>query len=250
VPWSIGLGLSYGLCVGTKLNALLVGVVCVLWGGTGLFWLYLERCAVPESTRSVSESVKVYSSRLFAALRRDKKTLCSVATSVALFLCVTAVVFLALNPFLYSQPLRNTKHLIELGRLVARYDVPDDQRLDTWARRWDSLINIGLGRTGAFRYYLKWPWVDIILAGLGGLVCVRTIIWRASGPLRRNYSWFVIWLAVTMAGILYWTPFNWPRWYLPLEPCWAVLEGIGVALVLTGGHQICRRVVRLREPST
>jgi hypothetical protein len=189
----------------------------------------------------VLERAQVCAARLLVALRQDSKPVWITVTSVALFSLLTIVVFLALNPFLYSHPVRNTGHMVELGRLVTRYNVPADQRLDAWARRWDSLMAIGLERTGFFRYYLHWPWIDKILAGLGALIGARAIVGRGQSKLlRRDYSWCAIWLAVTLAGILYWTPFSWPRWYLPLEPCWATLEGIGFAWVLAAGWQICQ----------
>lgn len=39
----------------------------------------------------------------------------------------------------------------------------------------------------------------------------------------------LVYLAVTTAGILWWTPYVWRRWYLPMEPLWALLEALGVA---------------------
>ena len=40
IGWGIALGVSCGLCVGTKLNTILIVVVCGLWGVVNLFWLY------------------------------------------------------------------------------------------------------------------------------------------------------------------------------------------------------------------
>jgi hypothetical protein len=236
VLWSVGLGIVCGLGVGTKLNALLIFVICGLWGGVSFFLSYLERRTFTSSNRSVLET-----------MRQIKKPAWNTVTNVALFTLVTAITFLALNPFLYPDPVQNTWHLLEFGQVVANYEVPVEQRLVTWAQRWQSLLKIGLEQTGFFHYWFRWPWVDKVLAGLGILVCVHMITRPDQNrTLRYGCSWFAVWLAIELAGSLYWVPFNWPRWYLPLEPCWAILAASGITLLLGGCWQVCRRIGRLR----
>lgn len=245
--WSLGLGISCGLSVGTKLNASLIIVVCGLWGVANLIWLYSERCVIPTSRHRVVETIKVYLNCLSRALRQDKRPVWHTVTSVALFTLIAMAIFLALNPFLYPHPIQNTWHLIEFGQIVADYEVPADQRLETWAQRWSNLFEAGLKRSGVFKRWFEWPWIDKILVYLGMLMCVRMIAQQGQkSALRRNLAWFMIWFAVEMAGILYWTPFDWWRWYLPLEPCWAILEGNGIALMLVEGWQAYRRIGHLR----
>ena len=118
-----------------------------------------------------------------------------------------------------------------------------EQRLDSWGRRLQNLFEVGLYETGAFQHWLHWPWLDSLLAGLGLVAIVCIIVQRDhSFMLRRGYSFILIWFLVAAVGILYWTPFSWWRWYLPLAPCWAILEGIGLTFVLMQGWRAWQRL--------
>jgi hypothetical protein len=73
--------------------------------------------------------------------------------------------------------------------------------------------------------------VDAGLAGLGIALLIAGALSPRSGPRRFGYSMFLVWLCVTVLGTLAWVPFRWERWYLPLEPCWAIAEAVGVAAI-------------------
>ena len=238
ILWSIALGIGCGLALGVKLNTLLIPAICILWGAANLIWLSIERCSTNTTKQAKAESIKSQLICLFDKLHQDSKRIWFTALSITLFMAIAIATVWALNPFLYSHPIQNTKHMIELGQIVATYDVPENQRLDTWMESWKSLLSMGLKRYGIFYYWPNLFGVDAILAGLGGLLYIHASLRKESDwLLKRNFSLFLIWSVVIVMGVIYWTPFSWERWYLPVEPIWAFLKANGILLILLGIRQ-------------
>ena len=267
--WSLALGVACALAIGSKLNALLVGVVCAAWGVLNLFWLYSESYT---SSAPPSQSDKTDLRGLSDQLREYKSPFWTTLTSGVVVIVLVFVLFVALNPFLYVDTLQNMKHMYEFGQRVAEYEVPDAFQLDSWQKSWENLLVTGLVETGVFYRYLSeeswvcppeqpfclpkaqtWgrpysmelisrhPWIDAMLVTLGVVWNLLLVLqpklsflgWLGTNNIqRRNHSFLLVWFAITLVGILYWTPFSWIRWYLPLEPCWAIFEASGIVLLL------------------
>jgi hypothetical protein len=142
--------------------------------------------------------------------------------------------------------------MFELGQIVASYDnLPENQRLNTWGDGLKNLLSMGGRKYAIIDYWLKWPWLDVILIGLGCITCVPMIFGkRHRWSLKRNYSFFVLWGIITTIGIWYWVPFDWPRYYLPTEPIWDFLEANGLVflgLIIRQGYQYIHRVKMVRS---
>ena len=187
---TLATGLACGLALATKMNTLLVLGVVLLW-----VWV--------------------------SAPRLNARTL---ATLVGLAL-LPALVFVATNPFLYRAPIEGTLHILELGALVAQYDVTHFQQLRDWPDRIAALVHVGITTSASLgRLTGLGGWLDGALCALGGGVLLVHAWARHRGAVLT-----LVYLAVTTAGILWWTPYVWRRWYLPMEPLWALLEALGVA---------------------
>ncbi|MGB0383592.1 MAG: ArnT family glycosyltransferase [Ardenticatenaceae bacterium] len=292
--WSLGLGVACGLAVGTKLNALLVGVVCAAWGVLNLLWLYSESCTrrrpppplgvgAGKHARGGSHEVRLFP--FWTTLRSGV---------VAALLVV--LLFVALNPFLYVDTFQNITYMYEFGQRVAEYDVPEVLRLDSWQKSWENLLVTGVAESSVLSRYMseeswickeespsehclpkakmwgrpytveqisKNAWIDGMFVALGLVWNVVLIVQpnlsfsseSTAAIRRRNHSFLLVWLAITVVGIWYWTPFAWVRWYLPLEPCWAIFEASGIVLLLTAAQKASMPVLdrlwprRLRQPA-
>jgi hypothetical protein len=210
--WTLATGLACGLAIATKLNALLVPCVIVLW----------------------------------LLLARPELDLRSGAVATGLLL-TAALVFLGTNPFLWESPIRNTLHIVELGQIVAQYEVHPFQELRGPLQRVAALLRVGVSISGpvanAIGHLALGRWLDLPLCAVGLAICLA----RASGLSlgsgrgralgsegwpRQGHTFAVVYFGVVAAGLLWWIPFVWTRWYLPLEPGWALLEAIGLSALL------------------
>jgi hypothetical protein len=232
---AIPLGISCGLAVSTKLNALLIPVVVVLWGAL----LLLARIGLAAFVEPRAG---------FRALAGQLRETGLAKVALVALGCV-GFVFLASNPLLYHQPLSGTRRILALGSLVASYDVPREQRLDTLPRRVAQIAETGLHDSGPIRRWLGWPLVDAGLASLGIALLIAGALSPRAGPRRFGYAMFLAWFCVTVLGTLAWVPFRWERWYLPLEPCWAIAEAMGVAAIARRSAAFVRVRRAKRNPS-
>jgi hypothetical protein len=218
---AVGVGILCGLALATKLNALLMLASVLFWGAS---FFYFDALAKKEGRRNQSAS----------AMK---------ATAVMLTILVAAgVVFWAVNPLLHHNPIQNADKIFSLGRQVALYQVPATQRLDTWGDRIQTFFSNGLSISGIFGYWLNMPLFDYLLAIFGGTTCVCASFNRGSAAMASvRHIWILSWVLITGMGIIMWTPFNWIRWYVPMEPCWALIEGIGFTVFM-------KQVVRAISP--
>lgn len=193
-------GLACGLAVGTKLNTLLILGLC---GGVLLF-------------------------RTFLNLRKEFRQ------AVLSFLCLTVVysgtAFIAYisNPFLYRSTLAGMVHLLEMGQLVAT--IPFGQLTTPVARMqaiWQSMNEYApLARLGLA--YDRW----LLLLGI---IALGRSAWQNINDFRaRQLDVIVLWIIVSYVGIGLWLPHPWERYYLPLQPCNAILQAYGVVWALQG----------------
>lgn len=197
---AIPTGVVAGLAIGTKLNTLLVVAVCVV--------MLLGEALVQLRVRP----------------RLGLVALLACATSI---LCAW-LVFYASNPFLYGNAIAGSRHLVGMGALVAT--IPFDQITSQSGRVqaiWDQLLVYApLARLGL--PYDRW----LILFGLASLA---TAALPYHAYLRRHQlDVLLVWTVVSYVGITLWLPHPWPRYYLPLQPCNALLETIAIVWPLRG----------------
>lgn len=199
-------GLACGLAVGTKLNTLLILVVCAL--------TLLGEAALAPTWR-----------------RRRLPLLC-----LALIAAGTALVVYLSNPFLHVGVLAGVRHQVEMGYLVAT--IPFDQLTTPGARVhavWQSTLDFGpCARMGL-------P-VDRWLL-LAGLTALATRWWQRRAEFRaQGLDLLVLWVAVSYVGITVWLPHTWARYYLPLQPCNAFVEAYGLLWLLSSAAVWSKRL--------
>lgn len=232
LAYAVGIGLSFGMAISIKVSAVVTLLIAASWGVIALIWIY----------RISFSPARNYLSRLFSAFLQDSDLLRITLSGALLSLLTVALVFISLNPFLYRNALRNTAHILGHGIRVAKFEVPIEQRLDSLDKRWNSLADTGLGKGGIFSNWLGLAGLDKILVGLGSAMCVYQIAKQDQPRNRkRGWIWLALWIVITWASVLLLLPFSWLRWYVPMAPIWAALEGMGIILVTQGGIVIFRQ---------
>jgi hypothetical protein len=196
--WSVFTGLACGLAIGTKLNTLLIVAVCV---------------------------IALLSEALIQLLHGWRRSLLPLLCLTLICVCAALVVY-ASNPFLYHNTLAGVDHLLELGSLVAT--IPIDQLTTPAARLqavWQSTsVYAPLARLG--QPYDRW----LLLLGAIALVASAGRHWASFRA--RQLDLIVLWIIVSYVGITAWLPHPWERYYLPLQPCNALLQAYGVVWLL------------------
>jgi 4-amino-4-deoxy-L-arabinose transferase-like glycosyltransferase len=191
-----GLGLVLGLALASKLNALVAAVVCV-------------------------------ASLVLIPSGRERLRLAVAATVI---LIVAAVTFIAVNPFLYENPLSGSWSMLTFA-----YYEPGIEELA--ARGWFVFRRLFLGETDpqGLTYLTVHSWTGLPLEwvalpfGLGlaltGLLKRREAGMRAMRP--RSERVILLWWVVSVAGITSWLPQDWERYYLPALPPTVLLVARG-----------------------
>lgn len=210
--FSLATGLALGLALGSKLNTLLILAVCGI--------MFLIELVVSLRSRS----------RLTLTV-----LLCAIIGGACAWL-----IFFGSNPFLYGNVLAGCRYLIEMGTVVVTsvYNTPAERAHALW----DSmLLYAPLARFGL--PYDRW----LILAG--AVMLGSVVIWRRTYARARQLDMIAIYIIVSYVGILLWLPQPWERYFLPLQPCNALLETIAVIWPLQGLWYLINRTRSSAESS-
>lgn len=217
-------GVFVALATSTKLRALLalLAAIATYLGGSSYYWVRRA------STQGVA--------------RRPRHLL---AAALVVVIASTAL-FVAFNPYLWSHTVARTGQLLSIGHLGKVFQrnatLPKDQlpyreqALLTpeakvlWFWRLNFVDQGVLVRGKSSPAAALWRILGVMLtvAGLVGLA--RDAIRDHRGGLPPLRACFLLWVLVSVAGVLVWTPFRWSRYYLYLFPLWALLIGRGLEL--------------------
>lgn len=191
-------GLVAGLAVGTKLNALLVLGACVamLLGET------------------------------LSRLQRQRRLALLALLLLTLLLGCAWLVFYASNPFLYGNAVAGSRHLLAMGSIVATIPI---EQLTTRRAQVEAIWGHLLTYAPLARLNLPYDrWLILLGAALVGALAVGQ--WEQLR--RRTLDLVLVWTALAYLGITLWLPHAWERYYLPLQPCNALLEAIAISSTL------------------
>ena len=219
---ALSAGTLSGLAAATKLTGLFAPAL-------GLAWLALRPMQAPDDPEGLRHRLPPWLVRLRA---------------VVLFGCAALLSFWLANPQLYRAPLAGLEPMLALAEEVPKYDVPDERRLHDLPSRLGASVRIGLGEDAPFAHWAGLPFADAFLACAGLFVLARAL--RRDSPALSGAVLLCLWSLVSLALVLATTPFDWRRWYVPMEPVWALCSGLGIGLVL---HVVFRPLRQLVSPS-
>ena len=202
---SMAMGVVVGLALQTKLSSLLVVITIVIWGISEIILAKRDKGLPPYSFKKISYALVSFG-------------------------LMVSLIWVLPNPLLYKHTLKNTYHIYSLSKKVrSNPSAVEEQKNTTLGKSWNSLIANGPNRSGIFGYYLGLPSIiDKMIVLLGLLLFAMLFTQAKSHAQRRSYYYLGIWMLISTCGILLWTPFDWPRWYLPMSPVWAMLQAMGI----------------------
>lgn len=121
-------------------------------------------------------------------------------------LLLPPVIFLALNPQLWPDIGKGIRVMLEFGKSIAarRERFPD-------AALWTVT-----DRLQAFYIWVFGKPLELLLFSFGVIILVKN--WRTLWPI-------LVWGSLSIFAVLYWTPLNWNRYYLPAVPFYAFAIG-------------------------
>lgn len=157
---------------------------------------------------------------------------------------VTSIgVFVMLNPYLYHDTVAHVRYMLRLGteNVVKLQALFPKTALTTlrdklyWFWRINFLEYGTLARV-ATRSVVPWGQVvDAMLVALGFVWLVKDAVAELRKGMSLLRTGLLVWVLVSVIGVLIWTPFRWPRYYIYVFPYWAVLVGYGLSAMLAWG---------------
>ncbi len=201
----LALGLLCGLAVSSKLNGTLICLCVAVW--VPLLWWRTRR----ES--GVGALPGPVATLLLAAL-------------------AAALVFYALNPRLWGDPLGGASDILarwdrQIGVQQERAERMGIEVAHSLPERVALFADRTLSRDDPFRSSTGLPGGVLLLAGGLAVLAWRSGGRRAAGagrPARDGAAIALVFVLVFLAGTALWLPLDWERFFLPAAPCLALLE--------------------------
>lgn len=217
------LGLLCGLSVSSKLNGALACLCVTLW--VPLAWW-----------RARGEPSR-------ASWRGPVAALALAGVS-------TCLVFLALNPRLWGDPLGGAADILaRWERVMAFFQESWSQRTGveiarTLPERVALFVDRTLTRDDPWRALTGVPaGALLMLAGLGGLAvrALRRQEGASSGSSSHASMVLLVFALVFAGGTALWLPIDWERFWLPVAPLVVILEALALAWLARGAWTMARR---------
>jgi len=208
-----------GLATATKLNGALVGISFAV----ACFWLVALRLA---NLRSSASGVAGFLSTSVAD-RKARTALCCLFVAGAM----AVTVFILINPFFYEKPLGAAtamiNHRIDVAHMQQEAYI--DQALYTISQKLGAVIRQTFYAGGTFYLTLHMPF-DLVLAVVGFIAILyaegkETCQEGQSTAKAVLISWIVVFFGATILFV----PLEWPRYFLPLQLCSAILMGFAIS---------------------
>ncbi len=231
LPIAVAIGLSIALATGTKLNGGSTAIVFALF-------VVLEAAVVLLRSRNPPTTPSEGQTRHHPPgdpRPATSQRLILLAASTVLAVATAAATFVALNPHVRDQPIEKSLQMLRYrqGKFSVQRGARDIET-PSFATRTAKVVGETLltgdgatlgGRTGI-------P-LDMFLFLTGLLLATRhqTRQWRHHHCLSEP-SIALLWTTVSFTVLLTLLPLDWPRYYLPVVPCAALLSGHALASIL------------------
>jgi hypothetical protein len=250
IGWGVLAGVLLGLAIGSKLTAILVVPAIVLWivwaavGGVGSLARLVTRQGAPTPSTRVSSvpgegeherspDWKPTHSLREASVRRGS------AVWGAGLLLIAAVTFIAINPFLYRDPIgRAWLMLTDRQREMSWQADVDPSRAVTTAEQRIKLVwrwSLNEDTWGDSR--LRWP-IEAPLAILGA-------VWLAVRALRHDQGaevWLLLWTACIFGGVTWGLGYLLDHYFVPTAVMSLILVGLAVGWTTSLAGQMARQL--------
>lgn len=211
------IGINAALAVGVKLYGGLAIVIFVIF------------CLLLIIITSISR--QSFANRL----KMIKTIVCSLIISIF----ITGVVFIGMNPYLYSNPLKRMTKMIKHRTLVVQRQQKDNPKaaLTSLVKKSNSIVKRTLfpGNYVILGSILKIP-IDFCLFILGLIMLLylenKHLIQNRMPSLK---TIVILWFIAIFVGTLAWIPLDWDRYYLPVIPCIVMMVGYGIDKIIDNG---------------
>jgi hypothetical protein len=234
VGLAVIIGIDIALAAGTKLNgglsAILFVSFCIL---IALF---------KQSQSRFSDAKHSVGGEGPEAAKQVKIALISVLVAAV----IAILVFDLSNPYLYDRPLRGWAHMVRHRMLVVKSQQEQEsggQALTSLSQKTSFVLRRTMFQGGyvVLGNLMRIP-IDFALFVLGFIMTLCAEIRymrRECGPTER--SLILLWVLVLFVGIILWIPLDWPRYYLPVVPCVALLSAYSLKSILGASWSLVRK---------
>ncbi len=219
------IGVNIALAAGTKLTggltALIFLIFCILVIFTKVILLRFN-LASPGHDNKIKR-VKIY----------EEIKVILISLLIAGIIAVSF--FVAMNPFLYNQPLKGI-----ISMLRYRMQESHSQQmyyhisaLTSLRERFHFIVKVCSFPFGSNVHILKWGMLLIICIGIGFFKLLYSEIkYYLRSQMLSVRSIILVWFFISFIGIIFWIPLGWERYCLPLVPFEAITLGYIIDKIL------------------
>lgn len=196
---SVGIGMSTGLAMASKLN-----------GGLGLIYFFILFIAL----------------MLFGRLNKEKEW--RLIKALAIIIIALFLVFILFNPFTWGQPVKNSlfmfSHRINMGVRQGLYS----RRL--LVSLMDKLIGVYESVFSPLRDYglLQRLFIGTAFFIIGLFTLVERLLKSKKANLIGQDLALVLWAVVVLITVVIYIPMDWERYYLPIFPGVILVQLMGI----------------------
>lgn len=254
-------GLALGLAMGSKVNALFV--VAALLSG----WIAVSIIKITSVSQAEKRPRALFGRAILESI-----------LAAAFCAGIAAVVFVAINPSLYSDPLHRARDLIAWP--TSEYSYPADAAgagalLNLYDRWFKSLRNMLWGwyfpftwqsfASGGYNWlslaYQCQPWaalsgcswtslglmLNVPLFAVGMVILLkRALLDRHASYYRPETIVLLIWAITIIAATSSLIPYAYDRYFYPLSPPAYLIEGLTVSVLVAQGVKLTRSLLKRR----
>jgi hypothetical protein len=213
--FAVLIGINSALAAGTKLNGGLAGLI---FSGFCIFVVLIKGVHYSFSKGSLRNRITK-----FITDRTIKAALISLFISGV----IATLVFVGMNPSLYSKPLEGSFNMIEYRMSQVSLQQKHNVLIDSFSKKVDFTFRRTLfpGNNVILGNIYKIP-IEFALFLLGlTMLLYNEVKYLFENSKPSFKSIIILWTFITFIGIIVSIPFDWPRYYLPVVPCIVIVIG-------------------------
>lgn len=225
------IGITIALAAGTKLNGGIAGIIFAVFC-TVLILIKITPYGFPGNNLK----------DVIGRLRTDREVKIILGSLIISGL-IAALVFTALNPYLYHRPLKGSVKMVQHRMSVVKEQQQTYSAITTVRQKIELVVRRTLIDKNyvTLGYFLKIPLdMGLFLLGLALLFYTEAKYLFCNHKLSSK-SIVIAWISITFVGTTAWIPLDWNRYYLPVLPCVAMMAGYGTDRILNKCWRLANR---------